>query len=199
MSFYGQREYGQNNNYQSNARRNSNSFSEGETGPKRKRWNKRGGGNNGGGSSNADMSPQPLFKEPAAPRRSPAQNRNSRDNFSRNGPSPSRSHQHFDMRDMPNFVEPEHSGRPWGWDNYSQGCKTWQDRHKLAYYKSRCLALEFENQMLFDQVSSLMEENCIFSAVSTSLIFQLTLTLNPMQIIRTVHDLPDRIANVMPD
>lgn len=176
MSFYGQREYGQNNDYRSNAaRRNSNSFSDGESGPKRKRWNKRGGGNNGGGPRNADtVSPQPLFKEPApAPRRSPAQNRN-RSNFSQNGPSPSRPQQYFDMRDMPNFVEPEHSGRPWGWDNYSQSCKTWQDRHKLAYYKSRCMALEFENQMLFDQVSSLMEENCVFSAVSTVYIFQLT-------------------------
>lgn len=170
MSFYGQREYGQ-NNYRSNApRRNSNSFSEEESGPKRKRWNKRGGGNNAGGPRNADtVSPQPLFKEPA-PRRSPSQNRN-RGNYSQNGPSTTRPQQFFDMRDMPHFVEPEHCGRPWGWENYSQNCKNWQDRHKLAYYKSRCLALEFENQMLFEQVSSLMEENCTFSAVSTVLIF----------------------------
>lgn len=65
-----------------------------------------------------------------------------------------------------NFVESQHTGSSWVWEKYHNEIHNWQDKHKLSYYKARCMALEFENQMLFEQVKSLIEENSVFAAVS---------------------------------
>lgn len=64
-----------------------------------------------------------------------------------------------------NFVESQHTGPPWVWEKYHNEIHNWQDKHKLSYYKARCMALEFENQMLFEQVKSLIQENSVFAAV----------------------------------
>uniref|UniRef100_A0A1B6FFI4 Uncharacterized protein n=1 Tax=Cuerna arida TaxID=1464854 RepID=A0A1B6FFI4_9HEMI len=160
MSYYDKRDsYSQYANYQSDSRRNSNSFSEEQTGAKRKKkWpRRRGGSASGPGRSEINIDSQ-LFKEPSAPAHkrfapslSPGQHNRYREPY-------------FDMRDMPDFVEPQHSGPSWHWDTYFHECKSWQDKHKLAYYRSRCMALEFENQMLFEQIHSLIEENGVFAA-----------------------------------
>ncbi|XP_054263104.1 gem-associated protein 8-like [Macrosteles quadrilineatus] len=186
MAYYERSEtYYDYGDYQSDSRRTSNSFSEEMNGAKRKKTNWRRGrrGKNSQVGESRRITPRnvsidtPLFQEPIRPLPPPPPPRNpsprnlpplndgrkrgrERSNsFQRANPQP-----YFDMRDMPEFVEPEHVAPSWEWENYVRGCRDWQDKHKLAYYQSRCTALEFENQMLFDQINQLIKENIVFAA-----------------------------------
>lgn len=157
MSFYSRGNSYGNNNY--SPRSNSNSYSEGGPGAKRRKFRP--------GKKNQTGNIESLFREPVAPPpvRSPSvssrQGGGGRDN-------PFRSRAAYGGRQdnqYADFVNAHYAEPTWYWDNYYKSCQSWQEKHQLAYYRSRCLALEFENQMLFEQISSLIEENCIFAEV----------------------------------
>lgn len=160
MSQYNRGNYYGSNNYTAR----SNSFSEDGPGAKRRRPRP--------AKKNQVPNIEALFKEPVAPPlvRSPIgpPRQGGRDNTFRSGAmfGNRQDNQYSDFHNFNSqFAEPS-----WYWDNYNKSCQSWQDKHQLAYYRSRCLALEFENQMLFEQISSLIQENCIFAEVSKAYI-----------------------------